>query len=309
MEKKDFARLENMCQLTFMEAGTCFHVCSREDHPLLFHNDEEFKVAMNVVAFCAFMYPDIEIFTFAVMNNHFHFAASGELDRVKLFRKTLILKMASHPALKGSSQDIKALQFKEFPINSIDNMRNVIAYINRNGFVVCPDHSPFSYPWGANRYYYSPEARQRFQENGSFATYRQKREIFHSGLLADNGNIIMLDGYISPACYCTISKGESLFRSCWHYFQSVARNIESSKDIAKSIGENIFYNDEDLFTLVRTTCSKKYGKQSIQLITNDEKVEMARMLHYDYNASNKQVARILKMEVNLVNTLFPNTRS
>lgn len=44
-----------MCQFRVMEAGSCFHVCSQENHPVLFHNEEEFKAAMNVVAFAAFL--------------------------------------------------------------------------------------------------------------------------------------------------------------------------------------------------------------------------------------------------------------
>ena len=91
MESKEFARLENLCQSRFREVGICFHVCSQENYPVLFHNEEEFKAAMNIVAFAAFLFPDVRIFTFEIMANHFHFALSYRNSGAKpisLFQST-----------------------------------------------------------------------------------------------------------------------------------------------------------------------------------------------------------------------------
>lgn len=305
MEKKDFMRLENMCQTRFTEAGNCFHICSQENHPVIFHNKLECTAAMNIMAYVAIMFQDIRIYTFEIMDNHIHILASGDRSRIEQFLHTLVMKMAAIPELKASSSDIKRLIFKIILVESLDNFRNVIAYINRNGFVVSADYSPFSYPWGANRYFFNEEAKLRFQESGQIATYRQKRHMFHSDLISELKDIIILDGYVSPMNYCHISDAESVYRSSRHYFQSVSRNIESAKDIAKTIGESIFYSDEDLFSYVASLCSKQYRKPSIQLLSKDEKTEIARVLHYDYNAGNKQISRILKLEIEIVNQLFP----
>lgn len=145
MEPKEFARLENLCQSRFVEAGTCFHVCSQENYPVLFHNEEEFKAAMNIVAFAAFLFPDVRIFTFEIMANHFHFALSGEKPMIDRFLKVFVSKLASHPALTGSLRDLRNMSFAIHPIDNIDNLRNVIAYINRNGPVVNPNESVSSH--------------------------------------------------------------------------------------------------------------------------------------------------------------------
>lgn len=305
MEKKDFVRLENMCQSLFMKAGECFHICSQENHPVLFRSDKEFRAAMNAVAFVALLFPDILVFTFEIMSNHFHFALSGQKERIVKFLHTLVLKLAASPELGESRADIRKLSFKTIPIENLDNLRNVITYINRNGYVVNPDHSPFSYPWGANRYFFNPEAKSRVQESGIKATCITKRKVFHSDLLAKNGSVIMLDGYVTPACFCRISEAEGFFRSCRHYFQNISRNIESAKDIAKSIGESIFYPDEDLFLLVGSICSREFGCPSAQTLTKDQKLDLARRLHYDYNATDKQISRILKIGIDIVKLIFP----
>ena len=184
MEKKDFLRLENLCQFRFMEAGSCFHVCSQENHPVLFHNEEEFKAAMNVVAFAAFLFPDVKIYTFEIMGNHFHFLMSGEKDRIRLFIKSLVYKLTQDLSQILSSSDSSGLSFNYFQIEDLNNFRNVLAYINRNGAVVDSNENVFTYRWGANRFFFNLEARLRYESCRKVPTCRQRRKMFHSDLLA-----------------------------------------------------------------------------------------------------------------------------
>lgn len=271
----------------------------------MFHGDDEFKAVMNIIAFVAFLYNDIQIFTFEVMSNHLHFALSGEIERIRRFLRVLVTKLASSPVLRDSSASIIKLDFRILPIDSLENLRNVISYVNRNGFVVNSDHSPFSYPWGANRYFFNPEAKSRFQSCGTRATCVLKRDLFHSDRLAKVPSVIILDGYVSPACFCHIEEAESFFRSGWHYFHKVSRDVEAAKDIAGAIGESIFYNDDELFSVAASVSVKKFGRPSSATLSKEEKVEVARLLHYDYNATNKQVSRVLKIGIEDVNLLFP----
>ena len=293
-----------MCQSRFLEAGSCFHVCSQENHPVLFHNDEEFKAAMNTVAFAAFLFPDVRIFTFEIMDNHFHFAMAGEKSEIKLLLRTLVNKLASQPSLAAASGDIRKLDFKFFDIGSLDNMRNVISYINRNGAVVNPDENVFTYRWGANRFFFNREAQLRHAECGRKASCREKRSMFHSARF-DSADVLLVGGYVSPLCYCRIVEGESFFRNGRHYFYSVSRNIESSKDIAKSVGECMFYTDEDLFSHIGAACSRRYGGSNVRVLPSEAKIELAKELHFDYNASNKQICRLLKMDMTTLDILFP----
>lgn len=308
MEKKNFITLENECQSRFLEAGSCFHICSQENHPVLFHNEEEFKAAMNIVAFVAFLFPDVRIFTFEIMDNHFHFALSGEKVKIQLLLRALVNKLASLPSLAASSNDIRKLDFKIFDIDSLDNLRNVITYINRNGAVVCSDENVFTYKWGANRFFFNIEAKLRHVECGRKATCREKRSMFHSAQF-DADDALLVDGYASPLCFCRIDDGESFFRNSRHYFHSVSRNIESAKDIARHIGECVFYTDEDLFVHIVAVCSRKYGCQNVRTLPVGAKIELAKELHFDYNAGNKQICRLLKIDKTVLATLFPDASS
>lgn len=307
MKKNDFSTLENLCTLRYLETGKCFHLCSQENHPVLFHNDEEFKAAMNVVAFVAFLLPELHIYTFEIMDNHFHFVLSGRTDQINNFTRTIVSRMSSHTALSSSRNDIRRLDFKVFEIGGLDNLRNVIAYINRNGAVANPNVNVFSYKWGANRYFFNEEAKLRYKECGRETTCRERRSLFCSAKLDGIDKVILLDGYVSPMCYCEINAGETYFRDSRHYFQSISRNIEAAKDIAKSIGESVFYTDEDLFSHIRMQCSKRYQCQSVASLPKEAKIELAKELHYDYNAGNKQISRLLKLDIAIVSALFPST--
>lgn len=306
MEKSEFARLESLCQRRFMEAGNYFHVCSQENHPVLFHNEEEFKAAMNIVALAAFLFPDLQIYTFEIMDNHFHFAVSGDKTLVDDFNHTLTARLSSHPFLAASQHDIRHLVFKIFEISDLDNLRNVIAYINRNGAVIGPDENVFSYRWGANRFFFNREAKLRYAQCGLGTTIRERRLLFRSAKLDGITGAVSLDGYISPMCFCKVNEAESFFRNSRHYFQSISRNIETSKEIAKFIGESIFYTDEDLYSHIRALCSRKFSCPSIAVLPKEAKIELARELHFDYNAGNKQICRLLKLDMSVVSALFPS---
>lgn len=306
MEKKEFSKLENICQLRFTEASTCFHVCSQENHPVLFHNDDEFKAAMNIVAFTAFIFDDLKIYTFEIMDNHFHFAMEGPEDRIRLFTKNLMSKFAMHPSLAMYSSNFKNLTFNIFSITSLESLRNTIAYINRNGAVVNPNENVFTYRWGANRYFFNNEAKFRYTECGQETTCRERRSLFCSAKLDDLNKVILLDNYVSPMCFCEINAAEMYFRNSRHYFYSVSRNIEASMEIAKNIGENIFYSDEDLFAHIMSKSSKEYGCQHIADLSKEAKIALAKDLHYNYNAGNKQISRLLKIDLPTISLLFPN---
>ena len=305
METRDFYRLEEECEAGFRILGQCYHLCTSENNPVIFHNDGEFKVAMNIVALTVAIFPDIRVLTFEIMSNHFHFALSGDKERIETWSRRLVSLLKMHPQLKESKETLSALHSKLFPIESLDNIRNVIAYINRNGFIVNYNSTPFSYKWGANNYFFNSEAKSRYDESKVKATYRQKREMFHSNLADNIPGFWLIDGYVSPLCFCSIIQAEGLFRNAQHYFSKISKSVESSSSVAKAIGESLYYLDSELYSVVAMKCAKEFGCKSPSLIPSEAKVDIAKMMRFDYNASSKQISRILKMDIATVKALFP----
>ena len=305
METRDFYRMEAGCELRFRELGTCYHLCTGENNRILFHNEKEFKIAMNVIALASRLFPDITALTFEVMSNHLHFALCGDVNRIHDWFKKMVALLKQHPELKDSKEAVVSLQEKLIAVEDIDNLRNVIVYINRNGYVADNRHTPFSYPWGANRFFFNDEAVLRYESLKTLATARWKRNAFHSNLGDNLTELYHLDGYISPVCFCHIRLAEALFINAHQFFSKISKSVESSAAIAKEIGESVFYTDNELYSIVVRKCSKQYGCKSPAMIPAEAKVLLAKMMRFEYNSSAKQISRILRMEIDTVRRMFP----
>lgn len=299
MEGLDFIKDNAVSQ----QQKSYFHFCTREDHPVIFHNDDEYKIGMNLFALSLKLHAGISVLTFELMSNHIHALFYGEDTDIRAWFKCFV-KLLKHN-LDHASDAIISLEGKCFPINNDDYLRNTLLYINRNGFVISPEESPFSYPWGANRYYFNPEAKLRFSVSKKVLKFREKRAMTRSALFDKAEGLFLVDGYISPMCFCDITAGESLFRNARQYFTKVSKNLESNKDIAAIIMESSYYIDDDLYAYLVAFCSKQYGCKNPTMLPAAEKIELAKKLHYDFNAGNKQIARMLKMDLSAVYSLFP----
>lgn len=304
MKNSDFYTLENICISNYNSSGPYYHVHTQENYPVFIHNNDEYKAVMNSIAFASLLVPQVEIYTFEVLTNHMHFTVAGNLNSITSWFRILKLKTAQILSLSAYSDAIASLKMSCHPICDLENLRNVIAYNNKNGSKVNPDATPFSYSWGANRYYFNPEAKMRYYAVRKSLSIREKRAMVHSGRLDSIDGIFIVDDYISPMCFCHIEKGESFFRNARQYFYKLSKNLETDKEIAKSIGETLYYTDDDLFLAVSALCVNKYGGKPFFALSISEKMELAKILHYDYNANNKQICRLLKMDLSVVTDLF-----
>ena len=110
---------------------------------------------------------------------------------------------------------------------------------------------------------------------------------------------------MSPFSFCDVGTAMALFRDAHHYFHMVSRDVESQRLMAKELGESVFYSDTELFNAVSLFIRDKYGLLSPPALPKESKIETALWMHHNYNAGNKQICRILKLEPSVVDALFP----
>jgi len=315
MNEHSFYEKEDRCRRVFEEAvltyGGAWHLCTPgEKQPLIFKNDEDYAFAMTLVAMCAYDCPTVQIVTFEIMGNHVHFVLCGDESQVLSFFALFRRRLQRYFASIGERIDLTHFSCKEpIPIESLESMRNQICYTNRNNFVVDPRHTPFSFPYGANGYYFSPKAKQSKDQRFGELTLRKKRGMIHAREPGYPDDYIITDGYFSPMNYCRLDIGEAVFRDARHYFNKLAKGIESYKEIAAMIGDSIFYTDEELSDTLRHICKEKYGGLRPTLLGIGEKTELARTLRYDYNADNEKIRRLLNLPAAYLEQLFPTRRA
>lgn len=295
---------EAECSLVFSRLGKCWHLSTSENFEIIFCSEEDYKAGMGIMAICSRLSPKVKILTFELMSNHLHItAAAAEKEKLIALFDAVRKMLNKHFRAKGRTVNFESMTYIVNPLESLDRIRNVIAYDNRNGYLVSPDHTPFSYPWGANRYYFNSDARQLAIEHCQKMTFKEIRSISHSHKADRISDIKCFEGYALPIDFCDINTGEQLFRDSSHYFYQLSRNIENNKQIAKEIGESIFYTDNELFSIVSKISREKYGCSSLAEASPATKLELAKTMRYEYNSSAKQIMRFLKLSQGLLNSI------
>jgi len=292
----DYSIKEERCQTAFDSLGTCYHIWTPENFEIIFRNDSEFRVAMGIIAIVAKCFPGVRIITFVIMSNHLHFMAAGEESMLRQMLEMIVKHLKRMTCDSGRTINWKQFKPSFRLLNDLADARNVLIYDNRNGFLVSDNYTPFSYPWGSNFCFFNPDARKRYMESSEFSTIKSRRLIIHSHIADEIHGLKTLDQCFSPFSFCDIDVGEKLFRDAVHYFHMLSKNIEQNIAIAKEIGESISYTDSELYATVSSKCREKWNISIPSQIPSEAKITMAKYMYFEYNASEKQIQRILRME-------------
>ena len=105
--------------------------------------------------------------------------------------------------------------------------------------------------------------------------------------------------------FCDIKLGESMFRDARSYFNSLTRNAEAFSQIAARLKDTIFLTDEELYSVICSHINKEYSVKTLSQLSAQQKIDTARHMHFNYNATNQQLRRMLRMEPAILEELFP----
>ena len=303
---RTFFDKENQCEYYFNNTGLFWHLFTPGHLAgLLFRNDEEFGFGMNLMGFCADRFPMLKIYTFELMNNHLHSILSGKKEYCEEMFDMFKARLQRYLTIQGTETDMKAFKASLIHIADLQALRNEIVYVNRNGYLVKSSYTPYSYLWGAGWLYYNPIYKLLPSTTFNTLSIRDKRSICRSRDVTMSDRIEVLNNIILPSSFCCIKEGECFFRDAHHYFNLLSKNYEAYSQIAKRLKDSVFLSDEEMYSAVKSICSKNYNLSKPALLPSTVKIDLAKKMHYEYNASNKQIERILKMEAAIIESLFP----
>lgn len=308
MEKSNFYFREQECYDTFSRFGQVFNACTPENHPIIFRTSDEFKAGVSILGISVLMFPSVKIYAFQLMSNHIHLTIGGSepviLEFFSFFKSRLekyfeSIEDGTHPRV-----DLSQFILKLYAIEDLLYFRNALVYTNRNGAVVNEDVTPFSYPWGTSPFFFQPLAVRYARLAGKPIGIANLRSLMHTKMADTFKDTITIDGYVSPLEFCEIFLAEKTFRSAKQYFYMISRNVEAYSNVAKSIGESVYYNDNDLYLAASKIAKENFGTNDMQTLSAKDKIELAKRLHFDYNAGEKQIQRFLKLEPGILKALF-----
>ena len=139
---------------------------------------------------------------------------------------------------------------------------------------------------------------------GKLKTHIQ-RSLLHTRDVAPFADLKAVGSMPFIPSFCDIKLGESMFRDARSYFNSLTRNAEAFSQIANRLKDSIFLTDEELYSVLCSHINKEYSVKTATDLTAQQKIDTARHLHFNYNASNQQLRRMLRMDLAILEELFP----
>ena len=301
-----FAEKERECERLFEKSGPFWHLYTdgrvMED---FLCTEKDFKTAMTALAVAAVLFKKVGIITFELMSNHIHMILNGEsegcMELFERFKTRLrrILKTA------GRIIDWEAFKADILPIETLNALRNEIIYVNRNAFVANPQFTPFSYPWGGGCAFFLPCLNLLPVRSLKEVGFNKARELTHCREIRLVEDLKFFGDIAFIPSFCRTDIGESMFRDAHHYFNMLSKNFEAYNEIAKRLHEKVFIADEEMYSAISALCVKEFNIRKPSDLAPKEKIEIARKMHFEYNASGRQIRSILKLEQHIVDEMFP----
>ena len=305
MKTETFFDKEQEAERLFNCNGPFWHMCTPGClTSILFKDTEDFKFGMNLIAQVSVKTPEVEIYTFELMNNHLHLIVSGPKDKCQVLFNNFKDRLGRYLRNKGEDCNLSGFECTLIEITDLKMLRNEIVYTNRNGYVARHDCTPFSYPWGSGAAIFNIITRLIPSKDYAALSIREKRKICKSKDIDLPGNLKVFEGVILPSSYCALNKTEQLFRDPHHYFNMLSKNWEAYSESAKRLGDSIIVTDEEMYGAVSALSAKLYGQKSPKLLRPDDKIALARKMKTEYSASKKQIRSILNISQDIVDELF-----
>ena len=96
-----------------------------------------------------------------------------------------------------------------------------------------------------------------------------------------------------------------MFQDARSYFNSLTRNAEAFSLIAERLKDTIFLTDEELFNTSVKYAEANFGTKTVTMLSPEQKIQLAKELHFRYKATNQQIRRLLRMDIHILNEMFP----
>ena len=298
--------MEDYLECIFQQSGPFWHLCTPgTNQEILFRDDDDYRFGITSAALS--LDGSVRIYALAVMSNHLHdILAGAACDCLAYFerRKKLLKKYLD---TEGKDVDLREFIGKLLPIENLNALRAEIVYVNRNGYVASPKHTPFSYPWCTGMYYFNPSSWDGAVDYSGIP-YREKRNLTHSRALDLPSSFQVKGGAVHIPSFVRVREGEGWFRDAHQYFHLLSRNREAYGEVAKRLGDEVFLTDNELFDAVCAHCRSRFGQPRPSALSPDDKISLAVLMKQEYNASNGQIRRMLRLDDRVVRELFPEWR-
>lgn len=272
------------------------HGLERND---IFKSKEDFVQGMNDVAMCVLGF-DVVILAFCLMSNHFHFVLMGTFEECRLFaeeyKRRCAMRMRSR---NGDVQGLREVKIQLDELDTLTYLENAIAYVLRNSLAAGIPMMPYHYPWSSASLYFQ-SGQLQVGERLSDMSERKRFRILKTRIAVPDIYAVNADGMILPSCYVETSMVENLFRSPARLLYMLSKKVENEVELRLGIASQITMTDQEIITQMPPLIKNEFGRDSIEQLTMEQRIELCLLLKRNYRANVKQIARLTRLSVDVV---------
>lgn len=266
----------------------------------IFHTREDFVTAMNDIAMCSLRY-DVMILCFCLMSNHFHFVLKGTYESCHAFMAEF--KRICSMRMRTSRGDVRGLREIEMHFDLLDTdeyLSNAIAYVLRNPLAAHIIMMPYFYEWSSLSAYFRGRRKVIGISLGTLSM-RKRREVLKTRYDSVPDTFILNEeGYVDPYCYIAYEEVERIFRHPSFLLVALAKRVENEFEINTGAANRISMDDSELRTHIQELIRKEYGADTLAQLSADDRLRLSLLLKRNFNASVKQIARVLRLSQSVV---------
>lgn len=289
----------------FRNSGPFFHLHTEPiENDLLVQKDSDYIVINNLLAMSS-MLTGSKILAFAIMSNHIHLILEGRLEGCMFFFEDFKIRFMNYRSRHGGSSSIKNMKPGFTAINNLKQLRDEIAYVIRNPFVIREDVNPLAYRWCSGFLYFNPMLDTGGTPLADLPVKQRREILFSRKDVQVNGSLLVNGTLINPCSFVDYHRAMDFFDNARQFVMWVFKNIEGQVEVSRRLGEIPRLNDEEILSLSFKLCRTLFSTNSMKDLSFTQKKQLALKLKNEYSASNGQIARCVNMSLSDVNTMFP----
>ena len=197
--------------------------------------------------------------------------------------------------------EVKGLTNASLQINRIDSheyLMNAIAYVLRNPLAARIMIMPYHYRWSSAASYFrnSRECGKGLNEMSlrKRITILQSKQPVPDHYAVDNKGMIIME------CFIDTRQVEDIFGHPSKLMFLLARKLETEVELKLGLADMVSVSDEELMTLTLALIKEEYGVQSLSQLTTEQRIGLCLQMKRNFRASDKQIARALRLGLDIV---------
>ena len=294
--------LEDLCK------GNIYHVCTNGlEQVVLLRNDEDHRVAWNYLALCGWK-ARVRTLVFSLMSNHVHVLVlcndSKQADLfIKIFKKSLSLYLKKQ---YGLTKVLHRTQDCITQIDSVQYLKNCIAYILRNAICARICAKPEDYPWSSYQAYFSQRDKNNTLIKVAELSFTQKRRLLKTNMdLSGCPLRIDLDGKITLDSWVNADIVEKAYKhsgKSFLYYLGCCNDATMEYELEHQ--PLIKVSDNDMYAAVQQLVAKRFHGKDLSELTSSEKCSILKQVFFNNKTSIPQLSRILGLPRQLIRQIM-----